>query len=106
MNLAGLEQLHLEESGEKPAQALSAVVEGINIYLPLADLVDLEEEIARIEKDLQEAKIELQRAESKLANEGFISKAPRAVVEKEHEKVESYTATVERLQILLRELQG
>ena len=106
VNLAGLETLILEEPGEKPAQALSAVVEGINIFLPLADLVDLDEEIARIKKDLAEAQGELQRAESKLLNEGFISKAPRAVVEKEQEKVESYTATVERLQILLQELQG
>ncbi|NMA60553.1 MAG: valine--tRNA ligase [Firmicutes bacterium] len=106
INLAGLETLILEAPGEKPAQALSAVVEGINIFLPLADLVDLEEEIARIKKDLEEAQRELQRAESKLLNEGFIMKAPRAVVEKEQEKVESLTATVERLQILLQELQG
>lgn len=106
VNLAGLETLILEAPGEKPAQALSAVVEGISVFLPLAHLVDLDEEIARIKKDLEEAQRELQRAESKLANEGFISKAPRAVVEKEQEKVASYATTVERLQILLQELQG
>ncbi len=105
MNLAGLETLILEDVGEKPSKSLSAVVEGINIYLPLADLVDLEEEVARIKKDLEQAKKELQRAEGKLANEGFISKAPQAVVDKEKEKVASFATTVERLQILLEEMQ-
>lgn len=105
MNLAGLEILKLEEVGEKPGKSLSTVVEGINIYLPLADLVDLEEELARIKRDLEQAKKELKRAKGKLANEGFISKAPEAVVEKEREKVASFTITVERLQILLEEMQ-
>lgn len=106
LNLAGLETLILEDIGQKPAKALSSVVEGINIFLPLADLVDMDAEIQRIEKDLQETERELGRAQSKLANEGFITKAPPQVVEKEREKVESYLATVERLQSLLREMQG
>lgn len=106
MNLGGLETLTLDETGQRPAKALSSVVEGINIYLPLADLVDLDAEIARIKKDLEEAERELKRAESKLRNEGFISKAPREVVDKEQEKVEMYQSTVERLQILLQEMQA
>ena len=105
-NLAGLETLVIEEPGQSPAKALSSVLEGINIYLPLADLVDLAEEIARIKKDLEESERELQRAESKLLNEGFISKAPQEVVDKEREKVEMFAATVKRLQILLQEMQG
>jgi valyl-tRNA synthetase len=106
MNLAGLETLTIEEIGKRPAQTLSSVVDGVNIFLPLAGMVDLEEEIARIEKDLAEARRELERAQSKLANEGFITKAPPQVVDKEREKVKSYQATVERLQNLLQEMQG
>ena len=106
VNLAGLERLILEAPGQKPAQAISSVVEGTNIYLPLADLVDMEAEIQRIKKDLLDAHNELQRAESKLQNEGFISKAPQHVVEKEREKVESLVSTVQRLQILLQEMQA
>ena len=68
--------------------------------------MDLAEEIARIKKDLEESERELQRAESKLLNEGFISKAPQEVVDKEREKVEMFAATVKRLQILLQEMQG
>lgn len=106
LNLAGLETLVVEDIGQKPAQAVSSVVEGINIFLPLADLVDMQAEIARIKKDLEATELELQRAQSKLENEGFISKAPAQVVEKEREKVESYLATLERLQSLLQEMQG
>ncbi len=106
MNLAGLETLTIEEIGKRPAQTLSSVVDGVNIFLPLAGMVDLEEEIARIEKDLAEARRELERAQSKLANEGFITKAPPQVVDKEREKVKSYQATVDRLQNLLQEMQG
>jgi valyl-tRNA synthetase len=105
LNLAGLETLILEDIGQKPSKALSSVVEGINIFLPLADLVDMEAEIERIKKDLEEAERELGRAQNKLSNEGFIMKAPSQVVEKEREKVESYRATVVRLQSLLQEMQ-
>ena len=105
LNLAGLETLILQDVGEKPVKALSAVVEGVNIFLPLADLVDTEAEIARIKKELEQTERELERAQSKLQNEGFMMKAPPQVVEKEREKVESYRATVERLQSLLQEMQ-
>ena len=104
--LAGLEHLILEEPGEKPEKSVGAVVNGISIFLPLAEMVDLEEEIARTKKELESAEKELKRAENKLANEGFISKAPAEVVEKERQKVESYTATVQRLKDLLQEMQA
>ena len=104
MHLAGLEELILEEPGRTPEKCLSAVVEGINIFLPLAAMVDVEEEAARISKELEQARRELQRAEKNLQNEGFISKAPQHVVEKEKEKAELYRAQVARLEALLQEL--
>ncbi|HPT84079.1 MAG TPA: valine--tRNA ligase [Limnochordia bacterium] len=103
-NLAGLETLILEEPVRTPEKSLSAVVEGVNIFLPLAELVDLEEEKARLQKELEQARRELQRAEKNLRNEGFISKAPQEVVEKEKEKAELYRAQVARLEALLQEL--
>ena len=105
MNLAGLEKLSLEDVGQNPTKALSSVVEGISIFLPLADLVDLDEELKRIKKDLEGTQRELQRAEDKLKNEGFITKAPPHVIEKEKEKLESYRSTMEQLQALLQEMQ-
>jgi len=68
-------------------------------------MVDLEEERNRIARDLAQAEKELQRAQSKLANEGFVSKAPEEVVAKEREKEANLRATVERLQKLLAEMQ-
>ncbi|HHY10971.1 MAG TPA: valine--tRNA ligase [Firmicutes bacterium] len=105
MTMAGLETMITEGFGKKPRRAVSAVVAGINIFLPLADMVDLEAEKKRIEKELEVARKEQQRAESMLKNEGFIKNAPRQVVEKEREKAESYASTVRRLQILLQEMQ-
>jgi valyl-tRNA synthetase len=105
MFLAGLEELQVTEPGEKPAQSIGAVVGGIGVFLPLAGMVDLAEERSRIEKDLAEAQKELQRAQSKLSNEGFIQKAPPEVVAKERQKQASLQATVERLQKLLSEMQ-
>ncbi len=106
MNLAGLERLTLEEPGRTPEKCLSTVVEGINIFLPLAEMVDVAEEIARIQKELEQARKELQRAEKNLRNEGFISKAPQDVVDREKEKAELYQAQVARLEALLQELQN
>ena len=106
MHLAGLEKLILEEPGRTPEKCLSAVVEGINIFLPLAEMVDLEEELARIRKELEQARRELGRAEKNLRNEGFISKAPPEVVEKEREKAELYRAQAARLEALLQELEA
>jgi len=106
LNLAGLETLIMQDVGQKPAKALSAVVDGVNIFLPLADLVDMEAEIERTKRDLEQTELDLERAQSKLQNEGFITKAPPQVVDKEREKVESYRATAERLKSLLQEMQG
>jgi valyl-tRNA synthetase len=104
-NLAGLDTLTLENVGQNPAKALSSVVDGISIFLPLADLVDLDQELERIQRDLEATQEELRRAEAKLANEGFITKAPAHVVAKEQEKAASYRSTLEQLQALLEEMQ-
>lgn len=105
MTLAGLETLEITGLGEKPAKSIGAIVRGIGVFLPLAGMVDLEEERNRIARDLAQAEKELQRAQSKLANEGFVSKAPEEVVAKEREKEANLRATVERLQKLLAEMQ-
>ena len=106
-SLAGLETLQIEAPGTKPDKSLSAVTpEGIQVFLPLADLVDMEAEIARTQKDLEKAKQELQRAHSKLSNPGFVNKAPAAVVEKEREKAAMLETSVAKLTQLLQELEA
>ncbi|MDP2974792.1 MAG: hypothetical protein Q8N45_01135, partial [Anaerolineales bacterium] len=66
------------------------------IYLPLAGLVDLNEERARLEKELAGIQAQIERLEKLLAGD-FSSKAPAAVVQKEREKLAAYKETAEKL---------
>ena len=60
------------------------LVETTEIYIPLADLIDKEKEIAKLEKDIEKTQKELDRVLGKLSNEAFVSKAPQAVIDKEN----------------------
>ncbi len=70
--------------------AVSVVVPDAVVYLPLEDLVDLEQEKKRLEKEEERLGKEIRRAEGMLANEKFVSKAPAAKVQEEREKLEKY----------------
>ncbi|MBI2864716.1 MAG: valine--tRNA ligase [Chloroflexi bacterium] len=72
---------------EKPKQALALLVEAVEIYLPLAGMVDLEAERRRLQREIEATGGEVRRAEAKLANADFVAKAPAAVVEREREKL-------------------
>ena len=60
------------------------LVETTEIYIPLADLINKEKEIAKLEKDIEKTQKELDRVLGKLSNEAFVSKAPQAVIDKEN----------------------
>lgn len=93
INLASIDALDLDiQVIDKPTQAAAAVVQGIEIYLPLSGLIDIDKEIARLEKEVEKVELEIQRIDKKLSNEGFVSKAPAAVIEKEKEKLGQYQA--------------
>ena len=79
----------LEDGAAKPENAMAAIVSGVEVYLPLKGLIDVEKEKARLEKELANLVGEEKRLGGKLANEGFVKKAPPAVVEKEREKLEA-----------------
>jgi len=70
-----------------PAQAAKAHVRGVDIYLPLAGLIDIEKETARLQKDISACESELTRLAAKLNNPAFTAKAPAEVVEKERGKL-------------------
>ncbi len=104
LSLASAESLSVEETlAAKPTQAATAVVHGIEIYLPLKGLIDLDKEIARLEKELTKMEGEIKRIEGKLTNEGFVAKAPAEVIEKEKEKLVKYQASKEALLVRLAE---
>jgi len=92
---------------EKPHRAIALVApQGVEAYLPLVGLVDLDQEIARLRKGLAEAEREIERAEGRLANQDFVAKAPAHVVEKERERLCAQRERRERLVVRLRALEG
>ena len=86
------------EKKEIAEDAVSIVVPGATVYLPLEDLVDFEQELERLTKEEEKLKKEIKRAEGMLANERFTSKAPAAKVQEEREKLEKYTQMLSQVQ--------
>ncbi|KAF1303767.1 valine--tRNA ligase [Candidatus Enterococcus willemsii] len=84
------EELVIDSTLEAPELAMSAVLTGATIYLPLAGLINIEEEIKRLEKELDKWNKEVKRVQGKLSNERFVSSAPEAVVAQEREKEADY----------------
>jgi valyl-tRNA synthetase len=88
-----------------PQGHVPLVVGSSEIYLPIAHLVNTEEERARLEKDMAEIQSQIQRLEALLAGP-FTQKAPAAVVNKEREKLETYRQTAGKVRSQLKELEG
>jgi len=84
------EPLTIGEDLEAPSQSMTAVVTGAELFLPLVGLINLEEEIARLEKELEKWAKEVKLVTGKLSNEKFVSKAPEALVNAEREKLADY----------------
>jgi len=84
-------------SGERPRGAATAVVGATEIYLPLDDLINLDEEQARLAKEVGKIEQELARVQRKLANGDFLTKAKEEVVEKEREKASQFEEKIRTL---------
>ncbi len=94
--LGGIDNLELRAlDGEKPENAMAAVVTGIEVYLPLAGLIDVEKETQRLSKELATMEKDLQRVSGKLGNAGFLAKAPEDVIAKERAKSEELTGKID-----------
>ena len=103
--LVGLNKIEIQsDKAVKPGKAMTAVVEGVEIYLPLAGMVDLELEAKRLQKELSTLEGERKRLAAKLANEQFVTKAPPIVVEKERQKLADIEIDYEKVKSRLVEL--
>lgn len=87
-----------------PKLAKSAVIAGAQIFVPLAELVDLSEEIAKMDKKIDHLQEEVKRCKAKLANKGFVDHAPEAVIEKEKAKQADYESQLAGAVQRLKEL--
>ncbi len=102
-NLANVRVEVVETLGTKP-EAAHAVVRGMEIYVPLTGLIDIEREAGRLARELQQVETDFARVEGKLGNPAFLEKAPPEVVEKERAKrtelAEKRAALASRLALL------
>ncbi|WP_034757174.1 valine--tRNA ligase [Rossellomorea vietnamensis] len=100
------EMLEMGTDVEAPEKAMTAVVTGVDLYLPLEGLINIEEEIARLQKELDKWTKEVSRVQGKLNNEKFVSKAPQKVVDEEKEKEKDYLEKQATVKARIEELKS
>ena len=90
---------HVEFVKEKPTdvKVSTAVSDSVEVYISLGELVDTEKEIARLTKELENTEKEILRAEGMLGNQKFVANAPKALVEKERDKLEKHRQKRDKL---------
>ncbi|WP_139490254.1 valine--tRNA ligase [Brevibacillus dissolubilis] len=98
------ETLVIDTNLATPEKAMSAVVTGAELFLPLAGLIDLEQERKRLEKEIDTLDKEVERIEKKLNNPGFMAKAPEAVIAEEKAKLDDYASKREKVKARLADL--
>ncbi len=107
VRLAGVDANGLEIAArlpEKPQQAAAVTVGGVTAFLPLAGLIDLEAERARLSKELESIASQIARSERLLNDDGFTQKAPAEVVQRERDKLTDLRASYAAIEERLREL--
>ncbi|WP_248465391.1 valine--tRNA ligase [Pectobacterium versatile] len=95
--LARLESITLLPAGDKGPVSVTKLIEGAELLIPMAGLIDKAAELDRLTKEVAKIEAEIERIESKLSNEGFVARAPEAVVAKEREKLDGYAVAKAKL---------
>jgi valyl-tRNA synthetase len=105
--LARTEPPRIEESlPAAPEQAIALIADGVEVYLPLAGMIDLAQELARLDAEIASARGDIERSEKMLENEQFTSRAKPEIVQKEREKLASHQQKLAKLQERRKELGG
>ena len=90
-SLASASEVEIQDSKDGiPDDAVSVVIDGVELFIPLDELVDFEKEKERLNKERDKALAEIKRVEGKLNNPGFVNKAPAKLVEEEKAKKEKF----------------
>ncbi|HIW35195.1 MAG TPA: class I tRNA ligase family protein, partial [Candidatus Paenibacillus intestinavium] len=100
----GTSSLEISTEISAPEKAMSAIITGADLYLPLAGLLDIAQEIARLEKEVDHLNKEVERVEKKLSNEGFVAKAPAKVIDEERAKMNDYAEKRDKVVARIAEL--
>ena len=104
-SLARVGASEFHQAGDRPKGAATAVIGAMEIYLPLDDLVNLDDERARLAKEVGKVEDELARVQKKLANGDFLAKAKTEVVHKEREKATQFEEKIRTLRSSLEKIQ-
>jgi valyl-tRNA synthetase len=102
--LQKIKSIQIDSSIEKPSQCASVLVQGIELFIPLAEHIDLDKEREKLEKEIQRLEGFLKSISGKLSNEKFVNFAPADVVEKERKKQDDAKASIEKLKASLAEM--
>lgn len=105
LKLAGAGEIKFVDSAEGISEkTVSQVCELCTLYIPLGELVDLEKEKARLQKELENVEFEITRATGKLANAKFLEKAPKALVDQEREKLNKFVEMKKKIEQQISDL--
>ena len=105
LKLAGAGEIKFVDSTEGISEkTVSQVCELCTLYIPLGELVDLEKEKARLQKELENVEFEITRATGKLANAKFLEKAPKALVDQEREKLNKFVEMKKKIEQQISDL--
>ena len=93
-----------ENKDEIPSNSVSIVGEGIELFIPFEELVDVKKELERLNEEKKKLEGEVERASKMLSNKGFVEKAPKAKIEEEEKKLEKYKEMLETVEKRINEM--
>ena len=102
--LASASEVEFVEKGYNDNEALSVVVDGVKIFIPLAELIDFGKELERLTKEKTKFESEIKRAEGKLNNQGFVEKAPQSLIDEEKAKIDKYKELLHNIEERIAQL--
>ena len=98
-------EVRADEAGI-PEDAVSVVIDGVKIFIPLDELVDFEKELERLNKEKAKLEGEIKRVNGKLSNQGFLAKAPQKLVDEEKAKKEKFEEMMKSVEERLASIQA
>ena len=97
LKLGFADSVKIQDNSSISENSIHIVTDGIEVFIPLEGLIDLEEEKKRIEQERKRIQSEIERCEKMLSNPGFMNKAPQAKIDEEKEKLAKYKEMLERI---------
>ncbi len=105
-SLSGVGALAVHRQFSRPKAAAAAVIERAEIFLSLEGIIDFKEELKRLEKEMKKVCKDIDFVEGRLSNQGFVSRAPAEVIEKEKEKSKAYREKADKLSKNMEVIRG